>query len=319
MLKSLLVHIPSERAIRPVVDGAISLAVARAAHLDAISVGYETANVGLAVDGGAAVAAIFEVERERALVRANDALAVFEAEARNAGISYSLKALTGLPGEGAATVGASARLYDLTIVLQPDSDFDTFDNTMPQEILFQSGGPVLFIPKTHKGPVRAETHRDRVGRKPLGGARPPGRRTVPGPRRRRHDHQHQRGAGSVERHCGHLGDASRAAWPYGTDRARERRPRGYPANDAFHRGRHGARSDRHGRLRPFAPSGAHSRRSYAGHAAIHDRAGADVALSFAPWRERASRYSFRSCFFANRIANESGAMKRRERSGGLRF
>ena len=146
MLKDLLVHIPSESLIRPVVDGAVSLAVARAAHLDAVSVGYETANVGLAVDGGAAVAAVFEIERERALARANAALAVFETEARNAGISYGLQALTDLPVEAAATVSASARLYDLTIVLQPEADRDTFDNTMPQEILFQSGGPVLFIP-----------------------------------------------------------------------------------------------------------------------------------------------------------------------------
>jgi nucleotide-binding universal stress UspA family protein len=152
MLKNLLVHIPSERLIRPVVDGAISLAVARAAHLDAVSVGYETANLGLAIDGGAAVAAVFEIERERALARANAALAVFETEARNAGISYGLQPLTDLPAEAAATVGASARLYDLTIVLQPEPDRDTFDNTMPQEILFQSGGPVLFIPYTHKGP-----------------------------------------------------------------------------------------------------------------------------------------------------------------------
>src|SRR5450759_2436327 len=152
MLKNLLVHIPSERPIRPVVDGAVSLAVARAAQLDAVSVGYETANVGLAVDGGAAVAAVFEIERERALARANAALAVFETEARNAGISYGLKALTDLPVEAAAMVGASARLYDLTIVLQPEPDRDTFDNTMPQEILFQSGGPVLFIPHTHRGP-----------------------------------------------------------------------------------------------------------------------------------------------------------------------
>ena len=152
MLKNLLVHIPSERQVRPVVDAAISLALARAAHLDAVSVGYETANVGLAVDGGAAVAAVFEVERERALARANAALAVFETEARNAGISYGLQALCDLPGDAAATVGATARLYDLTVVLQPDADHDTFDNTMPQEILFQSGGPVLFIPHTHKGP-----------------------------------------------------------------------------------------------------------------------------------------------------------------------
>lgn len=152
MLKNLLVHIPSERLMRPVVDGAISLAVARAAHLDAVSVGYESANIGLAVDGGAAVATVFEMERERALARANAALAVFEAEASNAGLTYGVQALTGLPVDAAATVSASARLYDLTIVQQPDPDRDTFDNTMPQEILFQSGGPVLFIPNTHKGP-----------------------------------------------------------------------------------------------------------------------------------------------------------------------
>ena len=59
MLKNLLVHIPSERPIRPVVDAAISLAVSRAAHLDAVSIGYETTSVGLATDGAAAVAAVF--------------------------------------------------------------------------------------------------------------------------------------------------------------------------------------------------------------------------------------------------------------------
>ena len=89
MLKTLLVHVPSERLIRPVVDGAVALAVARTAHLDALSVDYETANVGLV--GGAAVAAVYEIERERALARANAALAVFEAEARNARIPYSLQ------------------------------------------------------------------------------------------------------------------------------------------------------------------------------------------------------------------------------------
>ena len=87
MLKTLLVHIPYESLIRPIVDAAISLAVARAAHLDAVSIGFEAENVGLPVDGGAAVAAMFELERERALARANAALAVFETGARNADIS----------------------------------------------------------------------------------------------------------------------------------------------------------------------------------------------------------------------------------------
>jgi hypothetical protein len=152
VLKDILVHIPSERLIRPVVDGAVSLAMVRAAHLDAVSVGYETVNIGTPLDGGAAVTAVFEIERERALARVTAALAVFETEARGAGISYGLKPLTDLPGEAAATVGAWTRLYDLTILLQPEPDSDTFDNIMPQEILFQSGGPVLFIPHAHQGP-----------------------------------------------------------------------------------------------------------------------------------------------------------------------
>jgi nucleotide-binding universal stress UspA family protein len=152
MLKTLLVHVPSERLIRPVVDGAVSLAVARRAHLDAVSIGYETTNVGLAfASGSAAVAAVFEIEQERAAERARAALAVFEAEARNSGITYNLHALTSIPFDAAESVSAMARLHDLTVVLQPERDRDTFDNTIPLDILFESGGPVLFIPHAHKG------------------------------------------------------------------------------------------------------------------------------------------------------------------------
>ena len=156
MRKNFLVHIPSERLIRPLVDGAISLAVSHAAHLHAISVGYETTNV-LPIDaGGAAVAAVFEIERERALERANAALAVFEVEARNAGISFNSEAMASIPADAAAPLIASARLHDLTIVLQPEPERQTFDNDMPQEILFESGGPVLFVPYVHNGPLEAK-------------------------------------------------------------------------------------------------------------------------------------------------------------------
>lgn len=50
MLKNLLAHIPSECPVHPVVDSAIPLAMACTAHLDAVSEGYETANVALAAD-----------------------------------------------------------------------------------------------------------------------------------------------------------------------------------------------------------------------------------------------------------------------------
>jgi nucleotide-binding universal stress UspA family protein len=154
MLENLMVHIPTELPVRPVVDGAISLAMARNTHLHAVSVGYESTTVGLAADGGAAAAAtLFAMEHDEAERRAKAALAVFETEARNAGIAYSMTAIMGPFYETAAQVGALARLADLTVVLQPEYGRETFDNTLPLEILFQGGGPVLFVPPTHKGPL----------------------------------------------------------------------------------------------------------------------------------------------------------------------
>jgi nucleotide-binding universal stress UspA family protein len=152
MLKNILVHIPSERSIRPIADSAISLAMSHAAHLDAVSIGFENAVVVPPMHSGAAVAAVYELEHESAIARTDAALAVFETEARCAGITYGVRSFTGSPAETAATVGTLARLYDLTVVLQPEPDYDTFDNTVPQDILFRCGGPVVFIPYTHNGP-----------------------------------------------------------------------------------------------------------------------------------------------------------------------
>jgi len=155
MYKSLLVHIPTERSARPAVDGSVSLAMISGAHLDAIAAGYESTNLPLVAEGGAAVASLFEVERERALERANAALGVFEVEAKNAKISHGSRAVSGTFAEVASTIGATARLYDLTVVSQGEPDRDTFDNLLPQELLLQSGGPLLYIPYTFRGAFRA--------------------------------------------------------------------------------------------------------------------------------------------------------------------
>jgi nucleotide-binding universal stress UspA family protein len=151
MIKDVLVHIPTERFLRPVIDASVSLAATYAAHLDAMAIGYISNSAPYVVEGGAAVAAVFEFERERAVERAEAALGVFETAARNAGISYTYKAIASIPAEAAAAIGATARLYDLTVVLQPEGGHDTFDNVIPQEILFQAGGPVLFIPHIFHG------------------------------------------------------------------------------------------------------------------------------------------------------------------------
>lgn len=156
MISDILVHIPTERPVRPVVDASVSLAATIGAHLDAMAVGYVSTSTAYVMEGGAAVAAVFELEQERAVERAEAALAIFETEARNAGISYQCRSSGAVPADAAASIGAASRLYDLSIVLQPEQGHETFDNTIPKEVLFQSGGPVLFIPHIFRGAFGAK-------------------------------------------------------------------------------------------------------------------------------------------------------------------
>jgi nucleotide-binding universal stress UspA family protein len=155
MYRNLLVHIPTERSPRPAVDGSISFALKCGAHVDAIAVGYESANnVPFVAEGSAAVAAIFELEHDRAIERAIGALAVFEVEARAAKIIHASHPIAGSLAEAADYIGARSRLCDLTVVSQPEPDLVSFDNLLPQEILFQSGGPVLVMPYTFRDAIR---------------------------------------------------------------------------------------------------------------------------------------------------------------------
>jgi len=158
MFRNILVHIPSERPARPVIDVAVALSIARRSHLDAVAVGYESmATIGMVAEGGgAAVAAVMGDEEERALQRANAALAVFEIEAKLAKIAYGVRSFAGVPAEAGEIIGTLARLYDMTIVPQPDSSKASYDNDIPKEILFNSGGPMLMVPYIHKGPLDAQ-------------------------------------------------------------------------------------------------------------------------------------------------------------------
>ena len=158
MFRNILVHLPSERPVRPVVDLAIALSAARRSHLDAVAAGYESmGTIGMVAEGGgAAVAAVMGDQQERALERANAAISVFEIEARLAKIAYGVRSFAAVPAEAGQTIATLARLYDMTIVLQPDSSNASYDNYIPHEILFNSGGPMLMVPYIQKGPLDAQ-------------------------------------------------------------------------------------------------------------------------------------------------------------------
>lgn len=151
MLKRILVHIPSEQEARPVIDGAVSFAARHNVPLNAISVGYESAVVGFAMEGGTAVAAAYDVEHDRAQARAAAANELFRAEARLAGVPSHSQSIVTMAVDAGPILGAAARLHDLTIVQQPNFDRESYDNSVALDILMEAGGPVLFIPYTHHG------------------------------------------------------------------------------------------------------------------------------------------------------------------------
>ncbi|WP_050631647.1 universal stress protein [Bradyrhizobium viridifuturi] len=154
MIKEILVHIPTERSLRPVVDASISLAQSFRASLDAMAIGYMQPSMAYSADGAVvtAVAAVLAAEQRHAAERSAAALAVFETEARHARIAYECRSIQDFPAEAASSIGAAARLYDLVVVLQPDAALETHDNATAREILLQAGGPVLFVPHIFRGP-----------------------------------------------------------------------------------------------------------------------------------------------------------------------
>ncbi|WP_300185104.1 universal stress protein [Bradyrhizobium sp.] len=151
----MLVHIPTERSARPAVDGSVSLAMLCGAHLEAVATGFESVNVPFLAEGGAAVASFVQLDYERAMERAQVALSVFETEANGAELSYNSHALAGTFGEVVATVAAMARLHDLMVVSQGETDGDVRDNRLLQELLLQTGGPLLVFPYTFRGAFKA--------------------------------------------------------------------------------------------------------------------------------------------------------------------
>jgi hypothetical protein len=64
----ILVHIPTVRPLRPVIDASISLGRAFGAHIDATAIGYKSTGTAVVMDGSAAaiVAAVFEMAQKRA-------------------------------------------------------------------------------------------------------------------------------------------------------------------------------------------------------------------------------------------------------------
>jgi nucleotide-binding universal stress UspA family protein len=96
------------------------------------------------------------MEQEKAAERAASALSIFETEASRAGIPHACRVIADLPAEAGVSIGTAARLYDLSVVLQPDAERRALDDAIPSELLLKAGGPALFIPYIFRGAFAAK-------------------------------------------------------------------------------------------------------------------------------------------------------------------
>jgi nucleotide-binding universal stress UspA family protein len=148
MIKDLLVNIPVGASSAPVLDYAVSVAVAYDAHVSGVAFAYEPVVPGTVFDGVAAsIIATYRAESEKA---GKAAVAKFDEAARRAGVSADSHLLEAGPTGAGELFAQVARHFDLAVVAQTDPEQDSPEELLPEAALFGAGRPVLVVPYIQK-------------------------------------------------------------------------------------------------------------------------------------------------------------------------
>lgn len=150
MLSDIVVHIPADRPADGVVACAVSVASAFDAHLDGIVCTYQPINPAIMVGASAAyyaAATQYNTDGDEAAARLDQ----FEVAARAAGITHGARSLCDTPVLANQALAEISRLYDLTVVAQPDRAKPGHQDPLPEAVLFSSGKPMLMVPYIHTG------------------------------------------------------------------------------------------------------------------------------------------------------------------------
>ncbi|BAF87469.1 MULTISPECIES: universal stress protein [Azorhizobium] len=150
MIRDILVNLSLGSERDPAAVYAASLAAACKAHITGLAVSYEI-DVPPFYMGALPTDFIDQQIRENEAA-ATTAAGAFTALAREHGLSYDVRTLSGSLGDAAAAVGDLSRLYDLTVVAQPDPDRPGPEEVLAESALMDSGRGVLVVPYVQKPP-----------------------------------------------------------------------------------------------------------------------------------------------------------------------
>jgi nucleotide-binding universal stress UspA family protein len=155
MLNDIVVHIPADRPADGIVACAVSVAQAFDAHLDGIVCTYQPINPAVVVGASAAyyaAANLYNTDNDQAAARLDQ----FEIAARAVGITHGARSVCDTPVLANESLSELSRLYDLSIVPQPDRAKPGHQDPLPESILFNSGKPMLMVPYIHQGPMQLD-------------------------------------------------------------------------------------------------------------------------------------------------------------------
>ena len=149
--KEILAHVPSdERAAAGVIGSAVSVANLFTAHIDAVAVVDHLDGRFGSRDVHASAFQTIAAFEDTAGAAAR-ALLQFEIAAQQAGLSYGKRLIADSTDTVERMLVRASRLYDISIIAQPD--LATAGNAQPQAMLFDSGRPVILIPRAHRAGI----------------------------------------------------------------------------------------------------------------------------------------------------------------------
>lgn len=153
MIRDILVSL-SQGGDRDVASAfAISLASAYGAHVTGLAITYEVEVPPFYM--GALPTDFIEAQVEENKASAKATSERFVAAAAAAGVSYEAVSLDATLGAGAASFARMSRLYDVTVVGQPDPDRPGPEEVIAETALMESGRAVLMVPYVQKKPFTA--------------------------------------------------------------------------------------------------------------------------------------------------------------------
>ena len=156
MLRDIVVHIPADRSSQPVIDCAVSIGNIFDAHVDGIACVYPAFDPLMAFEASAANVAAITAATQSNIDKAASALDQFEIAARRIGISHGARCISNVTYDATPLLTGISRLYDLSIVAQPDYSKPNRDALVPEALLFDSGRPILMVPYIYSGALKLD-------------------------------------------------------------------------------------------------------------------------------------------------------------------